>query len=132
MPGLPKSVLGTAQAIKAKQDDALQPDQIRRRFGGPPVTFPLLCCILKTITFPPGQLLPHNSAFISSLLCLLFLLTGRGNDELLLIVPVATLPRAGPNGAFVLFVTSHHLFSPCTSSTFNLTNAALRGAWLPA
>lgn len=53
---------------------------------------------------------PCNLCFISSLPCLLFSLVGRRDDELLLKVPVAPLPWAGPNGAFVLFVSTHHLF----------------------
>lgn len=53
---------------------------------------------------------PCNSCFISSPSFLLFSLVGRRDDELLLKVPMAPLPWAGPNGAFVLFVSSRHLF----------------------
>lgn len=55
---------------------------------------------------------PCNSCFISSPSFLLFSLVGRRDDELLLKIPMAPLPWAGPNGAFVLFVSSRHLFFP--------------------
>lgn len=55
---------------------------------------------------------PCNSCFISSPSFLLFSLVGQRDDELLLKVPMAPLPWAGPNGAFVLFVSSRHLFFP--------------------
>lgn len=55
---------------------------------------------------------PCNSCFISSPAFLLFSLVGRRDDELLLKLPMAPLPWAGPNGAFVLFVSTRHLFFP--------------------
>lgn len=55
---------------------------------------------------------PCNSCFISFPSFLFFSLVGRRDDELLLKVPMAPLPWAGPNGAFVLFVSSRHLFFP--------------------
>lgn len=55
---------------------------------------------------------PCNSYFISSPSFLLFSLVGQRDDELLLKVPMAPLPWAEPNWAFVLFVSARHLFFP--------------------